>query len=296
MKSWARKIIIGCGALFVILTAWYAVQAVVPANIPSAYAQNSTNKPIDGWIVCRDLGVGAVPGLDEVRQRFKLCHPTGWEVLTYCLKPGLPPPSVGASCTRTGEVTYWCGRGIQPVKEYTIVQIPTDTPPPPIATLTPATPPPSTQPTITPEEKPTQPVPLQPTRRPPPGGPDLDQWLGSIFEFKNSDLNSGSEDMSNPSPTPFQPVTYPKIPELLQQTTPLPSSTIGSVFNSGSVQTPGKISTEINFDEGSQRIVVKVFPNSKRINNGNPVVIKFLPSNSCEFGDKRGLRLRVSIR
>ena len=54
-----------------------------------------------------------------------------------------------------------------------------------------------------------------------------------------------------------------------------------------SARIPGKISSEINFNQGSQQIVVKVFPNSKRINNGNPVVIKFFPSDSCEFGDKR---------
>lgn len=284
MKNWARKIIIGSGTLLVIVAAWFAVQAIAPFNVPSAHAQNSSNKPIDGWIVCQDLGVGTVPGLDEVRQRFKLCHPSGWEILTYCLRPGLPQPSVGASCTRTGEDTYWCGRGIQPVKEYTIVQIPTDTPPPSTATFTPATPPPPNQPTHTPEEKPTQTI---PTRRPPPGGPDLEEWLGSIFESINTDINPSSDDLGNPSPTPFQPVLNPEIPSFLLRSTPSPSSTIGSVVDAMSARIPGKISSEINFNQGSQQIVVKVFPNSKRINNGNPVVIKFFPSDSCEFGDKR---------
>ena len=67
MKNWARKIIIGSGTLLVIVAAWFAVQAIAPFNVPSAHAQNSSNKPIDGWIVCQDLGVGTVPGLDEVR-------------------------------------------------------------------------------------------------------------------------------------------------------------------------------------------------------------------------------------
>lgn len=281
MKNLGKKFLLASLTVISILAAWYVIRAEDIFNVIPVFAQNSSEKPVDGWIICQDLGVGTVPGLDEVRQRFKLCHPTGWEVLTYCLRPGLPQPAIGASCTRTGEDTYWCGRGIQPVKEYTVVQIPT-TPPPPTATFTPATPPSVNQPTHTPEEKPTQPVPLQPTRRPPPGGPDFQDWLGVNFGIHNGSHPAIGMPDINPTPTPFQPIAQTQIPTFTQ------SSSSASSADAALAQTLRYFSQNLHFDQGSQKIVVKVFPNSNRINDGNPIQIKFFPSNICEFGDKRG--------
>lgn len=64
--------------------------------------------PVYNWRVCEDLGLGNVPGIG-VRQRFRLCHNRGWEVISYCLDVNDPPPPVGRVCTRTNSDTFWCG-------------------------------------------------------------------------------------------------------------------------------------------------------------------------------------------
>lgn len=93
-------------------------------------------KPVDGWYVCRNLGYGYVPGLGIVRQRLKLCNDLGWEVYTYCTQPGIAAPPVGRSCQRIGAETYRCGGQYQLVREYRILQTPTNTSAP-LQTVTP---------------------------------------------------------------------------------------------------------------------------------------------------------------
>lgn len=81
--------------------------------------------PSDGWRVCQDLGVGAVPGLAEERQRFVLCRiPPGWQVQVYCLDPGVTPPAVGTYCSLLGDNVFWCGDSVQQLSLYGILQYP----------------------------------------------------------------------------------------------------------------------------------------------------------------------------
>jgi hypothetical protein len=118
--------------LFIVLVVVFASAAIVwsgtksaPPN-PAAQSADAlpqlANKPIYNWRICQDLGIGPVPGLYEPRQRLRLCHNKGWEVLAYCLRPDLPVPQLGTKCTRVSEDSYWCGNGIQPVKEYELIQ------------------------------------------------------------------------------------------------------------------------------------------------------------------------------
>jgi len=103
-------------------------------------AQLLSEKPISGWYVCRDLGIGIVPGVPDLRQRLQLCHDEGWIVNTYCTQPGLPVPPLGRSCTRIGEEKYSCGANYQLLREYLILATPVNTPTPnatPTQTITP---------------------------------------------------------------------------------------------------------------------------------------------------------------
>lgn len=132
----------------------------------------SIAKPIDGWVVCQNLGIGAIPGIPGPRQRFILCHPSGWQVRVYCLDTSKPPPPLGHSCRRVSSDTYWCGNVYQPLREYQLLATPTIVPTP---TLTP-----------TPTSTPTPTVPVKPTSRVRPGGGN-DGWVvnwivvGSVF-------------------------------------------------------------------------------------------------------------------
>lgn len=108
-------------------------------HLPGASARAApllSEKPISGWYVCQDLGIGSVPGVPDLRQRFQLCHDDGWIVNTYCTQPGLPVPPLGRSCTRIGEEKYRCGANNQLLREYQIVSTPVDTPTP-VDTATP---------------------------------------------------------------------------------------------------------------------------------------------------------------
>lgn len=90
-------------------------------------AQLPPQKPVSGWYVCRDLGIGTVPGVPGVRQRLRLCHAEGWAVNTYCTQPGLPVPPVGRRCTRISDDTYRCGAGNQRLREYRTLATPVAT-------------------------------------------------------------------------------------------------------------------------------------------------------------------------
>lgn len=161
--------------LYVVLIATICWATVITPRTPAAAAgiENAraaeVNQPVNKWKVCKDLGVGPVPGLAGLRQRFKLCHPQGWEVKAYCTDPSLPAPTVGTTCTRQGNM-FLCGNASQPMRLYVVVA----TPPPtetPLPTLTPA---PSATPTTTqlpPTITPTAPLPPTITPAAPQGPP-----------------------------------------------------------------------------------------------------------------------------
>jgi hypothetical protein len=149
-------------------------------------------KPINNWYVCANLGIGPVPGLPDPRQRFKVCHDSGWEVYAYCIEPNIPAPTIGTVCTLINDQTFFCGAGVQSLREYRILQTPaagTGTPsvtPSPTATNT-ATPTPTNTPTPIPTNTVTltaSPTPFNNTTpraprtpRPHPGGPgNLPAW------------------------------------------------------------------------------------------------------------------------
>lgn len=143
-------------------------------------AYPDAQKPINNWFICKDLGVGPVPGVPSVHQRFDLCHLKGWVVKVYCTEPNKPAPIMGATCSRRGEDTYYCGIAVQLLKEYLQQETPTpEFTPTPTSTVTPTfTPTATNTPTLTPTSTatpvtPTSTLPPQtPTpTRPRPGGP-----------------------------------------------------------------------------------------------------------------------------
>jgi hypothetical protein len=162
--EWKRVLIMLLLALLTILAVASALWTV-PSSASAAEAQAPDEKPVKGWVICKDLGIGPVPGILDPRQRFKLCHPSGWEVRTYCTFPNYPAPRLGASCIRSGDI-YTCGSGVQQLKGYSVIA----TPPAPAATPSPAVT--ATPPAITPTST------LAP--RPRPGGPGN---LGDIVIF-----------------------------------------------------------------------------------------------------------------
>jgi len=254
-------------------------------NSPTAAAKSAASvvqeialqedKPVNGWVVCKDLGVGPVPGLSGNRQRIRLCHQAGWEVDTYCLRPDLPVPLVGGSCQRTGPDTYWCGNGLQPLKEYRIRQTPTPTP---TETLTPTPSPTPTQTsTQTPTTQATQPtlVPYPteyPTPRPKPGGLGYRQVLSSAWNLFR--LNPARSQALPPTPTPFRPLH------------PTPSQPVGELALAPTLPTltilklPG-----IDLTAGTEPVVLRIKPDTKKFHAGRPLKISFMIGPDCEFGD-----------
>jgi hypothetical protein len=81
-------------------------------------------KPVHEWYVCGDMGFGSVPGVSDQRQRVKLCHEKGWVLYTYCTQPELPVPELGTICDRVSEDMYYCGPGLQLIREYRVVDTP----------------------------------------------------------------------------------------------------------------------------------------------------------------------------
>jgi hypothetical protein len=43
-----------------------------------------------------------------------------------------------------------------------------------------------------------------------------------------------------------------------------------------------------NFEPGSERIMVRIYPVDKQVNKGKPIVVRFWPGEKCRFGDKNG--------
>jgi hypothetical protein len=158
--------LIGICLAFVV-SAFAAVLTVGSPATPARAAPLFAPKPVNGWYVCANLGIGQVPGVPDARQRLRLCHPSGWVVNTYCTQVGLPVPPIGRSCTRINEDTYRCGAGNQRVREYRTLQTPVNTP---TATTTQASPTPTLTATTPSSTQPSNRA--TPTRRPriPPGG------------------------------------------------------------------------------------------------------------------------------
>ena len=141
---------VGMSALFIALSIVWSLH--LPTNSARA-AQLQATKPVSGWSVCGDLGIGSVPGLPDLRQRLRLCHAEGWTINTYCTQPGWPAPPIGRSCTRIGEEKYQCGANYQLLREYRILATPVSTPAP-NATPTYTSTPPGSVATRTPPPRP----------------------------------------------------------------------------------------------------------------------------------------------
>ncbi|MCU0487378.1 MAG: hypothetical protein MUE67_00335 [Anaerolineales bacterium] len=253
--------------LVLFIFGWFTQRALSNAETAAAGVlrkQIDLNKPVQGWVVARDLGVGDVPGLSTPRQRVRLTHRSGWVVDAYCLRPELPVAVIGTLCERTGEDTYWCGNGLQPLKEYRIREQPTPTNTP---TVTPTgTPTPTLTPTSTlaPSATPTRmPFPTSiPTRRPKPGGGGFDQlWIPGMSAAISS-------------PTPFQPIHPTAIPLLVQATPQAPVVTwAGQGF-------PG-----IELQAGQPALHLRIKPDGGQVNNGDPIQLDFRVAAKCLFGD-----------
>jgi len=160
------------------------IPTLAPPNLHSPEELLQGPLPVYNWHVCGDLGIGFVPGIG-MRAQFLLCHNQGWELQAYCLQPALPAPEIGTVCSRVNEDTFWCGAGIQNLREFRILQAPTPTPtitPSPTFTLTP-TPTNTSTPTITPTPTtPRSPTPT-PTRPPRPGGSGSIEWVGIFAAY-----------------------------------------------------------------------------------------------------------------
>lgn len=232
------------------------------------------DKPVQNWRVCRDLGVGNVPGLGTRRQRFRLCHAQGWEVLTYCLDPNQPAPAVGTRCTRTNANTYWCGSGLQRLREYSVQETPPSAP-----TRTPL---PTSTPTLAPTAIPASPtltsapprVKATPKARPrsTPRAP-----AGGRGNFDLSGLFS-LDWLAAPTRTPYQPrVTTP---------TPFqPRPPTAAVFPATPQPPAGFYGLDL--EDPSHRVRILIFPPSQRVNQGKPILISFIPGQTCNYGDNR---------
>jgi hypothetical protein len=231
-------------------------------------------KPVYNWWVCADLGVGPVPGESEPRQRLRLCHNKGWEVKVYCLRPDLPVPPLDRTCTRVSEDTYWCGDPYQPVREYNVLQTPTNTPTS-APTNTPTSTPTNT-PTNTPTSTPTNtPIPIDPTLIPrtPPGGEgnsDLPRPPDAMLD----DARSGS--------SPFRGFFPTVLPQGASPFPATPTPRAGSSSGEQAVEAP-----KPDFDNRRQTIRLLIYPKNHKVNDGKPIEIAFIPGKNCGYQDHR---------
>jgi hypothetical protein len=147
-------VLAGGNLVFALVVAVFALFVQSTPETASA-RMLSASKPVNGWYVCKDLGIGPVPGVTGVRQRLKLCHDGGWEITAYCINPGLPVPPVGKTCSRTSDLNYRCGAAFQHMAEDRILQTPVEPPTPtPTGTAT-STPTATATETATPTSTPT---------------------------------------------------------------------------------------------------------------------------------------------
>lgn len=291
-----NQIIMGVGLLvivLIVLAIWFRSPSPRPRPFPDSLPQLQEPRPIYDWYVCEELGVGAIPGVPEPRLRFRVCHNDGWELLAYCLQPNWPAPEVGSACALIDDNTFWCGEGLQNLREYAILQtpIPTTTPtlaqtetPTPTASVTPVTPTQTpgtplatatatpvagtTTPTA-PIATPATPTATQPTaiatQRPSPGGYGYLDWLVSLFTPPRS------------TPTPFQPL--PPTPTFVE------AQPTGVNASDPADEATGF--NGIDFSNPWERIRIKIYPPNWQINSGKPIVIAFNPGQTCQFGDRQ---------
>jgi hypothetical protein len=291
-----NQIIMGVGLLgiiLIVLTIWFRSPSNRPRPLPDTAPLLQEPRPIYDWYVCEELGVGAIPGVSDPRLRFRVCHNEGWELLAYCLQPNWPAPAEGAACALIDDDTFWCGEGLQNLREYAILQTPfptttptlaqtaaptptvtaspiaaTQTPGTPLATTT-ATPIGGTITPSAPTLTPAAPTVTQPaaiaTQRPSPGGLGYLGWLVSLFTPPRG------------TPTPFQPL--PPTPPFAE---PQPADVGASDMASSTTGFYG-----IDFSNPLERIRIKVYPPDWQINGGKPIVIAFTPGQSCQYRDHR---------
>lgn len=295
-----NQIIMGIGLLVIILVVlviWFRSPTSRPRPLPKNIPLLQEPRPIYDWYVCEDLGLGPVPGVSDPRQRFRVCHDEGWEVLAYCLQPNWPAPELGAACALIDDDTFWCGEGLQNLREYAILQTPvptptqapiqTETPTPtssftPIAaTQTPGTPLATatsspaagtgtpTVPTATPVVPATTPAVIA-TQRPSPGGSGYLDWLLSLV-FQRRAI-----------PTPFQP--QPPTPTFAEPQIP---ETAASTSDSETIDQTLSGFYGIDFTNPWERIRIKIYPPNWQINGGKPIVIAFNPGQTCRYGDRQ---------
>jgi hypothetical protein len=120
LACFALIMLISAGLL---ITAWLAHSISASNRSEQAYVIQAT-KPVNNWYVCTNLGIGPVPGLPDPRQRFKVCHDSGWEIYAYCIEPNVPAPTLGTVCSLINDQTLFCGAGVQSLREYRILQTP----------------------------------------------------------------------------------------------------------------------------------------------------------------------------
>jgi hypothetical protein len=280
--DWLRRNFLWIGAIILVVVLLIVLIAYLLASgrprSPSPDAQALAGpKPTNNWYVCAILGVGSVPDVNGERARFRLCHNDGWEVLTYCLQPRWPPPELGATCTRLDENTYWCGDGLQNLREYGVLQTPVPTfavqatatslptsTLPPLPTMTPTAPLLPTA-TISPPTPTLGPL----AGRQSPGGKGFLAWLG-LVEYRPVIWQQ------NPmaTPTPFQPIPG----------TALPAEPPGSGESEDAIP---QSFFGIDFSPSADHVEIKIIPPNRQVNGGRPILLSFDPGERCKFGDGR---------
>lgn len=276
-KIMTRRLVFLIAALLISLVGLLQIKSQPAPAAPEAPArinfQVPSDKPRYNWRVCEDLGVGPVPGVPDTRQRFRLCHNQGWQLLAYCLQPSRPAPEVGTICSRINDDTYWCGEGIQNLQEYAILQTPAPTPTP---TFTP---------TVTPSPSPTGTATSPPQEALPsatPGQPVVRRVArpGGVSIVSASERIQKGELKPTATKTPFLPLsitptpTQPLHPTPVEQADSLPDSTLPTLNFYG-----------VDFNDHNQRVRIQIIPPNKKVNNGRPIVISFIPGDKCKFGD-----------
>lgn len=269
-----------------------AVSAVQAAPFEDYFLAPLGDKPVNNWRVCRDLGVGPVPGLSSPRQRFRLCHSQGWEVVAYCLDPGLAAPAVGETCTRTSATTYSCGSGLQRLREYAVVETPSPPrrtvvvpPPSPLPTSTPvpptqapptatSRPPAAPSPSPSSPSGPTQPSrPTQPGKPSKPGAPRHPAGGRGNFDLRSILAWVWVAPTATPfqprviSPTPFRP--HAPTQQAIPATPEAPTGFYG-----------------LDLTDPGHRVRILIFPPNPGVNAGMPILISFIPGQVCIYGDE----------
>jgi hypothetical protein len=274
-----------------------AVSRAEPRSQSKIVFQAEADLPIEGWRVCEDLGFGPVPGVPDLRQRFRLCHPAGWVIRTFCRDPELVPPPLGRRCIRIGTETFDCGGNFQLLRFYRFDQTPVPTPTP-VGTGTPtatasstatssatatvtasatatatatstasATPTPSTTATVQTvfdTATPTRRARPQATRVRPGGIGFLQQIAGWLSLPASTPAPFQAE---RPTQTPLMPLHAQAAPT----TSPQPSLALDFYG--------------IDFTDTKHWVRIVIYPTTRRLNQGKPIVLKFLPGKACVFGD-----------